>query len=235
MRQELISYYNVNNSKIEVITGGIDYSDFPHMNKQEIYQFKSGINISNKDKIILFVGRIMPVKGIDYLIYSFYNVLKFIPNSKLLLVGGSMLSHYDRKMIKLVKKLHIQESVDFIGLVPQEIIYKYYNICDVVVVPSTYEPFGMVCLQTVIFKKPLVCSNVVGALDYINSYPLLKIVSPYSAKELAEALKIVLLDENFFLSNLKFNLKILNWSEVAKRLEDIFFKVMQEKQYLILK
>lgn len=114
---------------------------------------------------LLFVGRFDPQKGLDYLMKQF---LKYSnPNIHLYVVGGSVLSedHYDDIC---------DERIQFLGWIPHEEMAAFYEDCDAVIMPSRWEAFGLVAIEAMKYKKPVIVSNR-GALpeliqDGYNGY-----------------------------------------------------------------
>jgi len=114
------------------------------------------------DKIILFVGRIDPLKGIDKLIQAI-PYLQNIQRLKLVVIGGGENSQREIEQLqKLACKLNIQDSVTFLGLIKHEQLPYFYSAADVCVVPSYYESFGLVALES------LACGTLVVATDVGN-------------------------------------------------------------------
>ena len=112
------------------------------------------------DKIILFVGRIEPLKGIDRLLRA----MAYLPNGqrpRLVIIGGDENSRNEvERLQQLSNKLRIQDSVNFVGLIQQERLPHFYSAADVCVVPSYYESFGLVALESLACATPVVATNV---------------------------------------------------------------------------
>jgi glycosyltransferase involved in cell wall biosynthesis len=103
--------------------------------------------------MILFLGRLVGVKGIDKLIMSMPHILPKFPNAKLVIVGVGELQEY---LQNLVKTIRLDEYVRFrFDFIPEEERILHYAACDVAVFPSFYEPFGIVALEAMAMEKPL--------------------------------------------------------------------------------
>jgi D-inositol-3-phosphate glycosyltransferase len=159
---DLARYYGAEPEKIGVVPCGVNMELFQPVDKTLARQ-KLGLN---DEKILLFVGRIDPLKGIDNLIKTI-PLLKNYPNLKLVVVGGDENSRAELEGLKkLAEELNIRESVDFRGLVKQEQLPYFYSAADVCVVPSYYESFGMVPLEALACGTPVVATDV-GDLKHI--------------------------------------------------------------------
>jgi D-inositol-3-phosphate glycosyltransferase len=112
------------------------------------------------EKILLFVGRIDPLKGIEQLIKT-VPLLKNIYNLKLIVVGGDENSKAElEELQKQAAELNIGDSITFQGMVKQEQLPYYYSAADICVVPSYYESFGLVALESLACGTPVVAADV---------------------------------------------------------------------------
>lgn len=171
-KYSLHQYYEVPLEKISVIPCGVNLQLFQPMDKLKARQ-KLGFGDS---KIILFVGRIERLKGIDKLIRAMPYLKDIKP--ELVIVGedGNRQGEMD-SLKNLAKKLGIADSVNFRGLVNYEELPDFYNAADVCVLPSYYESFGLVPLESLACGTPVVATNV-GDLQNIirqgeNGYVLM--------------------------------------------------------------
>ena len=165
----------------------MDYSKLPTFN------LKVKHNIEDK-KIILYLGRIVKIKGLNYLIESFSRLEHEEENVFLIIAGDGP----DRiKYEKLSKELKVG-NILFTGRVSKKEISSYYNACDIFVLPSifykqSYEPWGLVINEAMAFSKPVIATNAVGAsADMIengyNGYS----VEEKNVEELYESMKKIL-------------------------------------------
>ncbi|AYQ31765.1 glycosyltransferase family 1 protein [Runella sp. SP2] len=113
--------------------------------------------------IVLYIGRLEKIKGVDLLIEAFNNSLK--ETHQLVLVGEGSES---QNLKNLVQKYNIGNSVIFTGSYYGRDLYAWYYLADFFVLPSRYEPFGAVVNEALIFGCPVLASKNIGALDYIN-------------------------------------------------------------------
>lgn len=191
----------------ECIQCSSDYS------KLQIKDLRTELLLSNK-KIILYISRISPVKGLDYLIQAF-SLLEIEVDVSLVILGDGP---FKKECENLVRELDLK-NVFFIGAVHDNVVKaSYYKMCDVFVLPSIYfddlyEPWGLVVNEAMAFGKPIVTTDAVGsAYDMIyndfNGY----IVKNKDIKELYNALY-----------------KILSDSELAKTMGQNSKKIFMEK------
>ncbi len=157
-KEELILHYGASPARISVIPCGVNLELFQPVDKE---MAKQELGFGD-DKIILFVGRIEPLKGIDQLLRA----MTYLQNSqglRLVIIGGDEHSQYEMERLqKLSRALHIEGSVTFPGLIKHEKLPYFYSAADVCVIPSYYESFGLVALESMACGTPVVATNVGG-------------------------------------------------------------------------
>jgi D-inositol-3-phosphate glycosyltransferase len=161
-KQDLITYYHAAPEKVGVVPCGVNMELFKPVDKMLARQ-TLGITA---EKVLLFVGRIDPLKGIDKLIQTL-PLLKNHGDLKLVVAGGDENSRTELEELKrLATQLNVRDAIDFRGLVKQEQLTYYYSAADVCVAPSYYESFGLVPLEALACGTPVVATDV-GDLKHI--------------------------------------------------------------------
>ncbi len=172
-KEQLISLYGAETNKVEIIPPGVDINRFKLLPKDEA---RNKIGVAPDHKMILFVGRIQPLKGIDTLIRSIALVRRDQPalTEKLCIsiIGGNPGSEVDdeqtefQRLNALKEELGLGDLVTFLGAKDQDTLVNYYSAAEVVVMPSHYESFGMVALEAMACGTPVIASDV-GGLTYV--------------------------------------------------------------------
>lgn len=143
---------------IRVIPTGIDFDPFnpEQYTAKETLSLKTSLGIGLTDKIIVTVGRIAKEKSMDVIVRQLPEVIKKIPQTKLLIVGdGPVRSELEA----LAKDLGVQDSVIFTGVVPWDIIGKYYHVGDVFVTASTSETQGLTHIEAMAAHIPVIAKK----------------------------------------------------------------------------
>ncbi|MEM2103151.1 MAG: glycosyltransferase family 4 protein, partial [Candidatus Bathyarchaeia archaeon] len=155
MKDELISL-GFPKEKIRVSYNGVDPQkyDLSKVKPETIRKVRDLYGVKDDELMILFIGRLVWIKGADKLVLAMPQILKEIPNAKLVIVGlGEMREHIE----KSVQSLKLQDHVKFrFEFMPEEERIAHYAACDVAVFPSLYEPFGIVALEAMAMEKPVV-------------------------------------------------------------------------------
>ena len=161
MKNEVARVLSVPPEKMDVIFNGVDVSKFD-IDFDEA-EFKSRF-AANDESIIFFVGRMAREKGAHVLIEAFRKILDAGQNAKLVIAGGG-----DRSELKQqAAELGLLDKVYFPGYIDDDTLLKLYKSVDVAVFPSLYEPFGIVALEAMAARTPVVISDAGGLREVVD-------------------------------------------------------------------
>ena len=187
-KKELTKYYGASAERISIIPCGVNLDLFQPTDK-ELAKRQLGFS---ENTIILFVGRIEPLKGIDQLLRAMV-YLQDIKGPRLVIIGGDQHSQNEMKRLqKLSQDLHIQDSVTFLGLVQHEKLPCFYSAADVCVLPSYYESFGLVALESIACGTPVVATNVGNLRSIIHEGDTGYVVTDNNPRHLADKIALLL-------------------------------------------
>jgi len=161
----LTTLYAADAERISTVPCGVDLDLFTPADKDAA---RARLGLRDGERIILFVGRIEPLKGIDVLI-NVAAQLHEDENFRVLIVGGDARAESEVAQLKqLATRLGVDHHISFVGAVEHEDLPLYYNAADVCVVPSYYESFGMVAVESMACGTPVVASRVGGLASTIS-------------------------------------------------------------------
>jgi D-inositol-3-phosphate glycosyltransferase len=187
----LARLYDADPDRVAVVPCGVDLDLFRPQDKEEA---RRALGYSD-ERIILFVGRIEPLKGIDILINAVAQ-LGEESDFHVLIVGGDRRSRQQVSHLQeLASDLGIGERVCFLGAVDHEQLPLYYNAADVCVVPSYYESFGLVALEAMACGTPVVASRVGGLTGTVRDGETGYLISWRCPEPFAERLELLLGNE----------------------------------------
>jgi D-inositol-3-phosphate glycosyltransferase len=162
-RDHLIQHYGASPETIGVVPCGVNLDLFRPLDKAAS---RRQLGFAQDESIVLFVGRFAPLKGIDRLMETVAH-LQHHKRLRLVIVGGDGLGTPESQNLqRLSRDLGIQNSVTFVGRIEQDNLPPYYSAADVLVVPSHYESFGLVALESLASGTPVVATKV-GAMESI--------------------------------------------------------------------
>lgn len=182
---------------IEIIPYGIDIDNFRIIPKAEA---RAKLGLAANEQIVLYVGRFDPRKGIETLVRACAkSQAQTLGNLRLIIVGGSCPDRIDgleRKRIEqIVQEVGLAEKTIFPGQLDHKILPLYYAAADVCVIPSHYEPFGLVAIEAMACGTPVVASDVGGLKFTVVPEQTGLLVPPQSTTAFAAAIDRILADE----------------------------------------
>lgn len=167
----------------KVIPNGIDLSRFRNASGAKI---RREFGIPAKSRVILYIGRLVGVKGLKYLFSAMPGILRDSPNTKLLIVGDGPLME---ELESQAKSLGIKESVIFAGL--RREVGDFLSASDILVLPSLHEGFPNVALEAMACGRPVVACRVTSLPEIINSRIGI-LAKPRSSRALESAISALL-------------------------------------------
>ena len=189
-------------------------------------------------EVILFVGRLIDLKGVDYLIKAAPKVIESFPKAKILLVGSGPKKNC---LVKLTKDLNLENNVVFVDQVPHDELLQYYNLADVFVLPSIVneesetEGLGVVLLEAISFGIPVVGSGVGGIPDIIKDHETGLIAKQKDSDSLAEKIIKLLSNDRLREKLIKNGQKLIeekySWEIIADKFLEIYRNVVERKSW----
>lgn len=213
-KRNLLRHCHTPAEKIGVVPCGVNLDLFQPMDKAAARQF---LGFDQDESILLYVGRFDPIKGIDRLLEAM-TYLKHLKRTRLVIVGGDGPDTPEyRNLQQLTIKFGIQESVCFVGRVEQYQLPPYYSAADALVIPSYYESFGLVGLESLACGTPVVATPV-GAMEHIvKDGKTGQMVSDASPRGLAKSIATIISNSEQMLSTsaIRATVHDYGWSNVA--------------------
>ncbi|GAB6265200.1 MAG: hypothetical protein STSR0001_06450 [Methanothrix sp.] len=214
---------NSASSKLRIIPMGVDSKLFSRAcNKIDL---RNCHNINSK-YVILFVGRLVEVKGCEYLIRGFSMVLDELRDIQLLIVGTGPL---EIELKRLVIELNIADNVRFEGFVDHDKIWEYYSLSDIVVFPSIVdskgfeEGFPVVLMEAITNCVPIIATKTKGVMEIVRDGENGILIDQKNPLQIASSILLVLKNPNLRekLSNGALHSKKYDWSLIASEYEEI--------------
>ncbi|MFC1950864.1 glycosyltransferase [Chloroflexota bacterium] len=225
-KADIVHYYNADLDKIKVIPCGINLDLFRPVDKEEARQ-RLGMN---GHKVVLFVGRIQPLKGLDRLLGAM-SYLSREEVVELMVVGGDTGTQDEvERLRKLSHDMQIQHIVDFVGQVDQKELPFYYSAADVCVIPSYYESFCLVALESLACGTPLVATNVGGISGVVKQGENGYIVAGNDSVDIADALG-TLLTGQYEPDSVRDAVLAYDWSNIAELVVEEYREMIEHSTY----
>lgn len=231
-KEYIHTLYNCSVGKIFVLIPGVDFDLFKPVEKKKA---KKIIGADIAHKIILFVGRIEPLKGLDVLFYAIKIIMEKYPMLSFCLwvVGGENINNTSKwsnelkRLEKIKNLLGISTFVKFVGMKQQTELPYYYNASEFVVMPSQYESFGIIALEAMACAVPVIATDATGISDLFDRKHGSLITSSGNPSLLSQKIINLLTDkkehDKLSLEVLN-NVKDLSWERVANKFVEIIRK-----------
>jgi D-inositol-3-phosphate glycosyltransferase len=220
---------------IDIIPCGTDIRRFGWIDRQAA---RAELGFDSEDKIVLYVGRFDPRKGIETLVRALgQSEFRGNKNLKLIIGGGSVPGQSDgmerERIEEIIAELGMQDFTTLPGRLSQEILPSYYAAADVCVVPSHYEPFGLVAIEAMASYTPVVASDVGGLQFTVVPEATGLLAPPQDVDAFATAIDRIL-------GNPEWRDKLgkggrqrveskFSWDGVASQLGELYTEILQTK------
>ncbi len=203
--------------KITTIPNGVDTTLFKDTDKERV---------NNQIFFLSVLDKFHKYKGLDYLLEALVSVKEIIPDVKLVVGGkGELLDFYKSK----TKELGLEDNVEFKGFLSDQEVIQHYQESELFVLPSIsslQEGFGIVVLEALACKTPVISTTIVGVSDDVIKTNSGIIIPPKDVKELENAIAKILNDKEL-IKTMGNNGRALvqekyEWKEIAKSIHDLY-------------
>lgn len=221
---EISGLYGIERSRISIVPLGVDHAFFSPGDRE---MARKATGLPARGRMVLFVGRIQPLKGADIAVDSFIRIADSVPDSFLVMVGGPS-GPYGMEEISKIKRIvsaeGLEDRVHFFDPQPHEVLSSFYRAADVSLVPSRTESFGLVALEAAACGVPVVASDVGGLKTLVAHGVSGYLVRDRTSEEFAKYLLKVLGDLTLA-EQLKAAANSLSssyrWRDAAMRLQEV--------------
>ena len=222
--KKIVQLYGVDEKKIRIVPNGVDLRKFKVVEGCE--KVKHRIEANNK-QCVLFVGRLVPRKGLHFLIEAARYVVNERKETMFVVVGDGPLKNH---LISYSKKQGVSDNFVFLGDIHEVMLPRLYNCADVFALPSIQEGQGIALLEAQATSKPVVAFNVSGINEIVLDKETGLLVKPDSY-ELANAILNLLsnksLREKMGRCGRKFVSKNFSWDICAQRMLQVYCEASQ--------
>ncbi len=225
--EKIQHYYDVDSEKIRIVPNGVDVEAFkPLENQAELKkQFSLG-----QGPCVLFVGNLIPRKGLPFLVEAAKKIVKHQPETKFLIAGVGPLKNY---LINIIQDAKLTTNFMFMGRVNEKILPALYNCADVFVLPSIQEGQGIVLLEAQASGIPVVGFDIGGVKEAVRNGETGLLVKAEESEALADSL-IKLLDERDLRQRMgvngrKFVVDNFTWDICAQKMLTVYREVLADK------
>ncbi|WP_445506632.1 glycosyltransferase [Niallia sp. 03190] len=185
MKEEVMNIFQTERDKITIIPNGVNAQAIKDISISTIHEF----SINKQKRIIFAIGRLVKEKGFGTLLEAAKRFRQKNSNVFFVLAGvGPMYDEYK----KYIEKNNLQSTVLLTGYLQEEKKRAFYQLAEIAVIPSHYEPFGIVALESLVFAKPTIVSNTGGLKGIVDHKKTGILIDPGNVNDLIEAIQFLL-------------------------------------------
>jgi len=225
-KNKIIQFYDIEKEKIKIVPNGVDIQQFrPLANQRKI---RNQIGIKNRPSV-LFVGRLIPRKGLSFLIQAAEKIVNEKKNTIFLIVGEGPQKN---QLVSKLEKKRLLKNFLFLGDIVEKELPLIYNSADVFVFPSIQEGQGIALLEAQATSKPVVSFKSGGVSETLMDQKTGLLTEPNST-ELANAILKLLENKELRIkmgkNGREFVSKYFSWDKSANALLEIYKEVVSKK------
>ena len=163
MREQIADIFGVPDEKIVVIPNGIDPEDLQPQDEHELERLR--MQFADPDeKLVLLLGRLVYEKGFQLALEAMPSLIERLPTTRFLVAGSGT---HEAELRRQASQLGLMEHGTFLGWIGDDVLHSLYRIADVCVVPSIYEPFGLVALEAMASGCPCIVADTGGLREVV--------------------------------------------------------------------
>lgn len=230
MAEEVRDYFQVPLDKSEIVPNGVDTSRFDALREMDLDDFRAKWATPDQ-KIVFFVGRLEPQKGAHLLLEAAPHAFAHFPNAKIILAGTGGMEFSLRRRIA---EMGLGEKVIMTGFLPDAERDKLYTVADVAVFPSLYEPFGIVALEAMAARCPVLVTDVGGLREVVTHNETGIVVYPDNVESLAWGIVHTLQRPDWSAQRAANAYRMVSqeytWDRIAERTIKVYQRVLGERR-----
>ncbi len=222
--EKIQKYYGIDRSKVRIVPNGVDIEKFKPMDTKEVRQ-QFGLG---NEPCVLFVGSLIPRKGLPFLVEAAKNVVRAQADTTFLIVGDGPLR---KKLHDSLKTANLSGNFKFLGNLKDKVLPSIYNCADVFVLPSIQEGQGIVLLEAQASGKPVVAFDIGGVNEALQNKETGLLVSQGDVDALGDALLKLLTDkairEKMGSNGRRFVSENYTWDICAQKMLKVYLEALK--------
>ena len=226
MKEQISDIFDVPERQVSVIPNGIDPGDLPAVDAAELARLRSEFAAPD-EKLVLLIGRLVYEKGFQFALEAMPALIERVPGTRFLVAGSGT---HEQELRDQASELGLMEHGTFLGWIGDDVLHSLYRIADVCVVPSLYEPFGLVALEAMASDCPCIVADTGGLREVVpdGSQVGLRFRSR-DPEALAEVAGRVLSDEVLradLISEAREHVLGFDWLDVAGQTAEVYGRLL---------
>jgi glycosyltransferase involved in cell wall biosynthesis len=230
MADEVKNYFQVPFDKVDVVPNGVDTAPFDALEDLDLGDFRAKWAAPD-EHIVFFVGRVQHEKGAHLIVEAAPRVLAEIPNVQFVIAGtGAMMGAIRER----ARDLGVADHVNVAGFISDEDRNKLLRVADAAIFPSLYEPFGIVALEAMAAKCPVIVSEVGGLKEVVQHGETGVTIYPDNVESLAWGVLHTLQRPDWAQARATNAYRMVreeyNWDRIAEKTAAVYTRILAERE-----
>jgi glycogen synthase len=227
MREQIADIFGVEEKRVSVIPNGIDPADLQPQDPGELRRLR--LEFAEPDqKLVLLVGRLVYEKGFQLALAAMPEVTERVPGTRFVVAGSGT---HEAELRRQAEELGLMQHGTFLGWIGDDVLHSLYPIADVCVIPSIYEPFGLVALEAMASGCPCLVADTGGLREVVPHEEAGLRFRARDPEALAEMAVRVLDDEQLgqrLVSEGLEHIRRFDWADIAERTASVYDGLVAE-------
>ncbi len=227
MREQIVDIFGVEEAKVSVIPNGIDPEDLRPQDPAELRRLR-GEFAEPDQKLVLLIGRLVYEKGFQLALEAMPKLVAEVPGTRFLVAGSGT---HEAELHKQAEELGLGEHGTFLGWIGDDVLHSLYAIADVCVVPSIYEPFGLVALEAMASGCPCIVADTGGLREVVPHEEVGLRFRARDPEALSEVAIRVLSDDELgrrLVAEAYDHLRRFDWNDIAEQTSVVYARLVSE-------
>jgi glycogen synthase len=228
MRDQVADVFGVPSRRITAIPNGIDPEDLPRPDAPSLARLRAEFAAPD-ERLVLLIGRLVYEKGFQLALEAMPALIEAVPGTRFLVAGTGT---HEEELKEQAEELGLMEHGTFLGWIGDDVLRSLYRIADLTVVPSIYEPFGLVALEAMASGCPCIVADTGGLREVVPHEEAGLRFRARDPEALAEVAIRVLTDpalEARLIAEAKEHVRRFDWSDVAARTAAVYDELLGAK------
>jgi glycogen(starch) synthase len=228
MGEQIADIFGVEEERISVIPNGIDPGDLPAQDEDYLARLR-GDFADPEQKLVLLIGRLVYEKGFQLALEAMPSLIEAVPGTRFLVAGSGT---HEAELKRQAEELGLMEHGTFLGWIGDDVLHSLYRIADLTVVPSIYEPFGLVALEAMASGCPCIVADTGGLREVVPHEEAGLRFRAHDPEALAEVAIRVLSDAELgrrLVAEAYEHLRRFDWGDVAEQTAAVYAELAGAK------
>jgi glycogen synthase len=221
MREQIADIFGIEEERVTVIPNGIDADDLQPQDEPELRRLRAEFARPDQ-KLVLLIGRLVYEKGFQLALEAMPRLIEAVPGTRFLVAGSGT---HEPELRKQAADLGLMEHGTFLGWIGDDVLHSLYRIADVCVVPSLYEPFGLVALEAMASDCPCIVADTGGLREIVSHGEVGLRFRARDSDSLGEMVERALTDPGLrrrLVAEGSEHILRFDWADVAERTAEIY-------------